>query len=197
MLEAWRREEFGDPIDERFYITFSAGVAEYPKDGGDLQTLYRAADRALYQAKAAGRDRVLPTGWQAEQDQTEPKADVVVVDDDETLAALLLHALETRGYRTRWLKDGQEAAAELGGPHPRLKTRVLLLDVDLPGLDGLSVLRRLAQDGVTRQTRVIMLTVRAAETEVVTALELGAFDHVLKPFSLPVLMQRVRRALQG
>lgn len=196
-LEAWRQEEFDGPADVRFSITFSAGVAEYPADGGDLQALYRAADQALYQAKEAGRDRVLPVGWRPEQGPAERRADVVVVDDDEPLAALLLYALETRGYRTRWLKDGEEAATLLAGPNPSLRAQVLLLDVDLPGLNGLSVLRRLAQDGVARHTRVIMLTVRSAEAEVVAALELGAFDHIAKPFSLPVLMQRVRRALQG
>jgi DNA-binding response OmpR family regulator len=151
----------------------------------------------LYQAKEAGRDRVLPAGWRPEQGSAERRADVVVVDDDEPLAALLLHALETRGYRACWLKDGQEAATLLAGPDPSLRARVLLLDVDLPGLSGLSVLRRLAQDGVVWHTRVIMLTARSAEAEVVGTLELGAFDHVAKPFSLPVLMQRVRRALQG
>jgi DNA-binding response OmpR family regulator len=52
------------------------------------------------------------------------------------------------------------------------------------------------QDGVLWRTRVIMLTFRSAESEVVEALELGAFDHVAKPFSLPVLLQRIRRTLQ-
>ena len=73
---------------------------------------------------------------------------------------------------------------------------MVLLDVNLPGLDGLAVLRRLAHDGVLWRTRVIMLTFRSAENEVVEALELGAFDHVPKPFSLPVLLQRIRRTLQ-
>jgi DNA-binding response OmpR family regulator len=73
---------------------------------------------------------------------------------------------------------------------------MVLLDVDLPRLDGLAVLRRLAHDGLLQHTRVIMLTFRADEREVLEALELGAFDHVTKPFSLPVLMQRIRRTLQ-
>jgi DNA-binding response OmpR family regulator len=68
--------------------------------------------------------------------------------------------------------------------------------VDLPGLNGLGVLRRLAHDGVLQHTRVIMLTVRSAESEILEALELGACDHVAKPFSLPVLLQRIRHTLQ-
>jgi len=197
MLEAWRQEEFSGPADDRFRVTFSAGVAEYSLDGADLQALYRAADQALYQAKAVGRDRILPAGWRAKQSLAEPRAEVVLVDGDETLVAPFLQAMETRGYHTHWLKDGQEAVAALGGPNPRLQARVLLLAIDLPGLDGLSVLRRLAQDGIVQHSRVIMLTVRLAAAEVLTALELGAFDHVAQPFSLPVLIQHVRRALQN
>jgi diguanylate cyclase (GGDEF)-like protein len=62
VLKTWRQEEFSGPGDVQFRITFSAGVAEYPTDGADLQALYRAADQALYLAKKAGRDRVLPAG---------------------------------------------------------------------------------------------------------------------------------------
>ena len=71
------------------------------------------------------------------------------------------------------------------------------MDVGLPSVDGLSVFRALARNGVAQRTRVIMLTARSAEAEVLTALKLGAFDHVAKPFSLSVLMQRVQRALDA
>ncbi|MGK7901289.1 MAG: response regulator [Hormoscilla sp.] len=59
-LENLRQHAFTDANNHQFYVTFSAGVAEYPQDGTDLQALYRAADTTLYQAKAAGRNRVLP-----------------------------------------------------------------------------------------------------------------------------------------
>jgi diguanylate cyclase (GGDEF)-like protein len=62
ILEIWRQEEFSGPEGARFKIAFSAGAAEYPTDGTDLQALYRAADQALYQAKKVGRARVLPAG---------------------------------------------------------------------------------------------------------------------------------------
>jgi diguanylate cyclase (GGDEF)-like protein len=197
VLEVWRQEEFNGAENERVHVTFSAGVAEYPVDGAELLALYRAADQALYQAKATGRDRVLPVGWQPEEGQAEHRADVVLVDDDETLAGLLLPAMQTRGHRTYWLKNGQEALESLGGANPRLRARILLLDVNLPGLDGLSLLKRLAEEHVTQDTRIIMLTARSADSDIVTALEAGAFDHVAKPFSLPVLLQRIRRALQA
>ena len=67
----------------------------------------------------------------------------------------------------------------------------------LPGLDGLSVLRHLGRLGKLETSRVVMLTVRTNEHEVIEALDLGAFDHVAKPFSLPVLVHRVRRAIEA
>jgi len=62
VLSAWRSQTFSLDDEVAFRVTFSAGVAQYPEDGRDLPTLYRAADEALYRAKAAGRDRVLPAG---------------------------------------------------------------------------------------------------------------------------------------
>ncbi len=121
--------------------------------------------------------------------------DVVVVDDDEVLSSLLLYALKTQGYRTEWIADGQVAADRLKGPTPMLRTRIIVLDVNLPGLDGISILRELSRTGTLKETKVIMLTVRSAEPEVLSTLEIGAFDHVAKPVSVPVLMQRIKRAL--
>lgn len=60
VLETLRQQEFTAPNGSKFRVTFSAGVAQYPEDGADLQSLYQSADAALYQAKATGRDRVLP-----------------------------------------------------------------------------------------------------------------------------------------
>lgn len=121
--------------------------------------------------------------------------DVVMIDDDVVLAQLVRHALEIRGYSMTGIGDGKVAVDALIGP-AALRCRLLLLDVDLPGLDGFSVLRRLAAAGVTRTTPTIMLTVRASETEVLEALRAGAVDHVTKPFSMPILLQRIRLALE-
>lgn len=197
LLEVLRHESLAGPRGERIRLTFSAGVAQFPDDGADVQALYRAADGALYRAKQAGRDRVLAVGWHPEEPNRDVhSADVVVVDDDEVLGSLLVHTLETRGYRTQWLKEGETAALLLGGINPSLRAPVLLLDEDLPDLDGLGVLRRIARDGILRHTRVIMLGSHARDGGGNRAIDLGAFDHVAKPFSLPVLMQRVRRAME-
>ncbi|HEX5724179.1 MAG TPA: response regulator [Longimicrobiaceae bacterium] len=197
VLDALRQESFGDLDGGELRVTFSGGVSQYPPDGADLATLHRAADAALYQAKESGRDRVLPAGWTPERPGAVESVDVLVVEDDEALAKLLLHALETRGYRSRWISDGAEAAARLTGSRPSLRARVVLLDVDLPGMDGHVLLRTLGRERVLERTRVIVLTVRSHEAEVVQTLEEGAFDHVPKPFSVPVLLQRIRRAMRA
>lgn len=174
--------------------SLSAGLAASPRDGSDVEALYRAAAGAVVRARAAGGDRVM-----AAEDlvgQVTPRIDVVVVEDDDTLAALLEHSFKTRGYGVRVIRDGAQALAELGGADPTLAASVILLDWNLPGLDGMRVLRSMAAAGVLVRSRVIMLTARATEEEVLAALDAGAVDHVTKPFSVPVLMQRVRRAME-
>jgi diguanylate cyclase (GGDEF)-like protein len=186
--------EPGQPDDEAA-ASFAAGVAAFPVDGRDVAELARSADRACSLAQTRGHAQVICCGDAAAIDDGAP--DVLIVDDDEALAGLLLDTLKGRGYHVRWLGDGPSAAAALLGAPPTLRPRSIVLDVNLPGLSGLDLLRALHAAGVTRRSRVVMLTGRAAEAEVVEALELGAFDHVAKPFSVPVLVQRLRRALEA
>lgn len=183
-------ETIGTRSDQR--LTGSAGVAEYPRDGDDLIALVAAATVARRAAEAEGGNRVAVAGARP---QGSERVDVVLVEDDEVLARLILDGLATRGYRTRWLTDGDEAERALSGALPEVKAGLILLDWDLPGRDGLTVLRGLAAGGTLAVSRVVMLTARASQREILTALELGASDHVAKPFSLAVLMQRVERVL--
>jgi PleD family two-component response regulator len=191
LLESFREEEF-HAEGQSFTLSFSAGVAQFPRDGADIDALYRSADEALYQAKSAGRDRVFVTG----EVERGHRLDVLVVEDDDAIGDLLIGSLDTRGYSALRLDDGARALAALTGDAPDFVAGLVLLDVDLPGLDGLAILSGLRDAGALEETRVIILTGRTAEAEVLKALELGAFDHVAKPFSVPVLMQKVGRALE-
>lgn len=181
-----------------FTIAVSAGIAASPQDGTDADELLRAAEDTVGQRSGAREAR--PTGPAAPPVEVEPQAaptvDVVIVDDDRALSNLLVHGLRARGYTVEWYADGALAGAALGGEEPQVRPGVLLLDVDLPGLDGHSLLRQLARDGILKATRVIMLTLRSNEEEVLMALKSGAFDHVAKPFSMPILIERVRRAME-
>ncbi len=183
---------------QSFRVSFSGGISQYKVDGERLRELYQRADEALYVAKALGRERVLATGQQPErsEDEDDSTIDVVIVEDDDLVAELLTHGLSGGGYTSLRVCDGQ-AAVELLTGASRRPARLVLLDISLPGLDGFTVLEHLRREGVLEATRVIVLTARSSESEILRALEAGAIDHVGKPFSLPVLMQRVRRALAG
>lgn len=195
ILAGLAAHEFIAPDGSTFHVTCSGGVAQLDVDGSDLDTLHKAADSALYEAKAAGRNRVVSAGLA--QFPAAERVDVVIVDDDEALVGLLEHSLETRGLTVRSFGDGEQATVALAGDVPTLRTSVILLDVDLPGLNGLDVLRRLNRAKVTKASKVVMLTARTGEGDVLTALELGAIDHIAKPFSVPVLLQKVRVALHA
>jgi DNA-binding response OmpR family regulator len=119
--------------------------------------------------------------------------DVLIVHDDVVLGGLLTRVLSGHGLRTRRLADSDEATRRLLGGTP--PARVVLLDIGLPGLDGPSVLRAMADQGVLERTRIIVVTGRAAEHGRLPELALGAFDHLAKPLSVPVLVPRICRAL--
>ncbi|HUG42212.1 MAG TPA: response regulator, partial [Longimicrobiales bacterium] len=189
---AWLGNRADPHPEDRWTATI--GTAVFPGDGtrfGDL--VDRAALRAGGLSDSAGDSGAAAARKAAKSE----RVDVVLVEDDEALAALLLHTLAARDFSTRWIRDGMEAAQRLTGNPPELAARVVLLDIGLPGLDGFTVLQRLAEAGATERTRVVMLTARSGEAEVLRALELGAFDHVPKPFSVAELLHRVRRALES
>lgn len=119
--------------------------------------------------------------------------DVLLVEDDALLVELLTRALQGQGWTVRAVRDGAAALAAVDEPGRR--PALVLLDVDLPALDGFGVLRGLAARGLLPELPVLVLTARASEPDVVAALDLGARDHVAKPFSLPVLLARVARTV--
>jgi diguanylate cyclase (GGDEF)-like protein len=193
LVERLAEEPFAGLSGQDTVVTFSAGVAEFPVDGTDLTELFGVAERVLQRAK--GMPATVCDARSSTEDATGlVRADVVIVDDDEVLAELLVHSFETGGHVVRCLSDGIEAAELLGSG--LLRARVVLLDVGLPGMDGFSLLRLLRDSGVLETTSVVMLTARSATSETLTALELGAVDYVSKPFSVPVLMERIDQLLE-
>jgi diguanylate cyclase (GGDEF)-like protein len=175
-------------------VTCSVGISAVPDISADLGLLHAAADSALLMAGAHTSDAVLAVASDPGE-HSAGRVDVLLVDDDPASASLVLHALEGRRYSVRWMRDGAEAAEALIGDQPTISARVIILEVNLPSLDGLSVLRTLAAAHALRRTRIVMLSPRNSDAETLQAFELGAFDYVPKPFSVAVLVERVRRAL--
>ena len=117
---------------------------------------------------------------------------VFVVEDEEDVLELLCYHLEREGYTVHTATDGERALKEI----PRKMPDLVLLDLMLPGVDGLEVCRRLKGDPATAGIPVVMATAKGEESDVVTGLELGADDYITKPFSIKILVARVRAALR-
>jgi PleD family two-component response regulator len=176
-------------------IQCSGGVSQYLADGDTVGALREKASEVLQQVRSIGVNRVGISGVQLAGPMTR-RVDVAVVLDDLGLVDLLKHAMESRNLRVATFGDGETAVAALTGTPPEVQASLILLGVDLPALNGLDVLRRLKSVEVTRTSGVVMLTARTGERDVLTALELGAIDHIAKPFSVPVLMHKVRTILR-
>lgn len=117
---------------------------------------------------------------------------ILVVEDDADLALLLAYNLEAGGYVAERVERGEEAELRIRELTPDL----VILDWMLPGISGLDICTRLRACKSTRTLPIIMLTGRGEETERVRGLTAGADDYVVKPFSLPELMARVRGLLR-
>ncbi|MEW6277836.1 MAG: response regulator [Candidatus Eremiobacterota bacterium] len=192
VLSRLSQEVFTGPSGEPFHVTFSAGVAQFPDDGQDLPTLVDVADRALYQAKAGGRNQVVLAGAPSHRESR--KTELVLVEDDHPLAEAIVGAAESRGFRVDWFARAEEALHALGGVRPLLSTRVLVVDQDLPGMSGLDLLRGLRE--VSPRPKVVLLSGKMQEREVLEGLDLGAVDYVAKPFHLSVLIRKLERLLE-
>jgi len=116
----------------------------------------------------------------------------MVVEDEEALSLLLRYNLEAEGYSVEVVPRGDDAETRLRETVPDL----LLLDWMLPGISGIELCRRLRARDVTRTLPIIMLTARGEEQERIRGLATGADDYVVKPFSVPELMARVRAILR-
>jgi two-component system phosphate regulon response regulator PhoB len=123
---------------------------------------------------------------------TEQKKTVLVVEDEEDILALLHFNLIKAGYEVVCAARGEEALTAIAAGTPDL----ILLDLMLPGIDGLEICRRLRDDPATGEIPIIMLTARGEEEDVVRGLDLGADDYVTKPFSIKVLLARIQSVLR-
>jgi two-component system alkaline phosphatase synthesis response regulator PhoP len=120
-----------------------------------------------------------------------PKEKILIVDDEEDVLELVRYNLDKNGYRVETATTGEEALNKARAKLPDL----IILDLMLPGIDGLEVCKKLKNDPKTQNIPIIMLTAKGEEGDIVTGLEVGADDYITKPFSPKVLVARVRRIL--
>jgi two-component system alkaline phosphatase synthesis response regulator PhoP len=120
------------------------------------------------------------------------KGSILVVEDEADIRELIAYNLEREGYTPIPAESAERALSLLG----RDGADLALLDIMLPGLDGIALLKRLRGDPRWEKLPVIMLTAKGEDADIVSALELGADDYVVKPFSPRVLVARVRARLR-
>ena len=120
------------------------------------------------------------------------KGTFLVVEDEKDIRELLGYNLKKEGYAVTAVASGEDALSEA----VRLLPDLILLDLMLPGVDGLEVCRRLKASAKTRDIPIVMLTAKGEETDVVIGLEMGADDYVTKPFSPRILIARIKAVLR-
>lgn len=120
------------------------------------------------------------------------KESILVVDDEEDILELIRYNLSREGYGVLLATTGEEALRLVKNDSPDL----MVLDLMLPGVDGLEVTRRIRRQAKGGSIPIVMLTAKGEEADVVSGLELGADDYVTKPFSPRILIARIRSVLR-
>jgi two-component system alkaline phosphatase synthesis response regulator PhoP len=120
------------------------------------------------------------------------KEQILVVDDEEDILELITYNLMKEGYQVLTAASGETAISKAHREKPDL----ILLDLMLPGVDGLDVYRELKKKQETSQIPIIMVTAKTEDADIITGLELGSDDYVTKPFSPKVLLARIKSVLR-
>ncbi len=117
---------------------------------------------------------------------------ILIIEDDSAISEIVSYNLRGEGYQVDLATDGHEGLEVARKTHPAL----IVLDLMLPTMDGIEVCRQLRSDPVIRDTLVLMLTAKAEEVDQVVGFAVGADDYVTKPFSVKVLMERIKALLR-
>ncbi len=117
---------------------------------------------------------------------------ILLVDDEEDILELLRYNLTREGYKTISVTTGEEVLKKIDS----IKFDLMVLDLMLPGIDGLEITRIIKNNQATSNIPIIMLTAKGEEADIVTGLELGADDYITKPFSPRILLARVKAMLR-
>ena len=117
---------------------------------------------------------------------------VLIIEDDRSLSDVLSYNLEDSGYSVAVAHDGQDGLNRAQHQPPD----IIILDLMLPVVDGLEVCRRLRADPAMEEVLIVMLTARAEESDHVIGLAIGADDYVTKPFSIRVMLERIKALLR-
>jgi CheY-like chemotaxis protein len=176
-------------------LDVQAGACEFLIDGWQPEEVIMRLSFALARGTptaplaSGGAAAVAPATAEPQRHGLSGKPEIVVADDDMHVVAVVRNALESLGMECRSAASGPEALSMIRALCPR----AAVLDVNMPGMDGFEVLAAIRHDGLP--SRVILLTARQHERDVLRAFELGADDYVVKPFNPLELAARLKRFL--
>jgi DNA-binding response OmpR family regulator len=124
--------------------------------------------------------------------EVQDKNSIIIVEDEADILDVIDYNLSREGFKVSGYKDGEVGLSAIRECHPDL----ILLDLMLPGIDGLEICKKLKEDPLTRNIPVIMITAKTEESDVILGLGLGADDYLSKPFSPKELVARVKAVLR-
>ncbi|SFA81089.1 MULTISPECIES: diguanylate cyclase [unclassified Bacillus (in: firmicutes)] len=184
--------------DDKFTVTFSAGIFEINVSDLEKNDVLKFADQALYKAKESGRSKVESASDQLHYASTR-KLSVSIVDDDAIIRTILLKVIqnievERTELDVKAFEDGISFFES--GRFEESEEHFLILDGVMPVMDGLEVLQKVKKIQGNRNLYVLMLTGRKGDMDIARALKLGADDYVTKPFSITELQARIQRLIK-
>jgi diguanylate cyclase (GGDEF)-like protein len=189
MLDNLSGHYFRAPDGSMFNMTFSAGVAAVdPAASSTLEEEISRADQLLYKAKIAGRNRI----FSRKDAETTVRMKVLLAEDDATIARVVRQHLEIEGFEVDHCKDGLLALASA----QKRRYQLAILDVKMPMMDGFELLRRLRELSHCRNIPVVLLTAMGDKKDIINGMRLGANDYIVKPFSPPELVGRLRSLMR-
>ena len=186
-LETLRTVNFRQGHSGPLVLTYSAGVAEL-EAGGTVTEALAQADRLCYIAKASGRARIVS----GDVETSVPSRRVLLAEDDPSIVSLLGRYLRREGFSVSAFPNGQAALAAA----PFSGAALLITYIEMPELDGLGLIQGVREHPALRHLPIMVLSGMSDENVIVRAIELGADEYVLKPFSAREVAVRVRRLLR-
>jgi two-component system cell cycle response regulator len=189
-----------EAANEHFQVTFTAGISDVHEDNAHPQKMVEEADQALYLGKQAGRNQSVLFSPQLVNRHSEQKLHLIIVDDDPLIRDIVVAQLtgwqpnknipvSVRGY-----EDGIQFLH--ANWYSEQDKYIILLDGAMPTMDGVEVLNKLRNEYPERNIVIAMLTARIHQTDIIHALQQGADDYIVKPFTLPELVSRIERLAQ-
>lgn len=182
-----RKEDFGAPDGSAFRTSISGGIA-LASDGDSIDAVIADADRFLFQAQSTGGDRVISDHSRIRR----RKERVLVILHDKVTAQVLVHLFKKEGFEVVHVDDDKRGIAAAAGRH---RFHLIVVQEEVPERGGFEVLRELRHMPRNNRVPIVMLISRNSPEGIVRALELGANDYVILPFSPLTFMTHMRRLL--